>query len=534
MGRKERSQQQQIDINGVNLFEGMLRAWAVRQRKPDFRIDYVIEVMDDGIYTGHEFGVQLKSRDGVQAKDGLVSQRVETSHLEYWLERYRSPLLIVTLDITTSTAYWLFIQEYADQGKLSADWKSKSRVTLKIPINQTFEDLQAVRDAVLKAEKFMQLRNPPPMADIAQSNEQKYERLDPRFRISFNFLGGKSVYVIAPKEQVELTVKPTTEIAKQRWEDAVGRGLPTTFEKGDLRVEGSPLFDSILSNAMTLTNDSGVPIEVRFSARNCEDKSVVALDPFPGIIEGGPLELRVRTTNNRVPLQFSSTIVQAKLSRTVRFNFNVRLWGGLPVRDLPYFHQIRRFMDGVAAGKDIHVECLKDGQVGMAVTIPRADIAPQVIENFHGAMQFISMIRQLAERFKVNPNFPVEPDEKMMESIEPLHGMIFGMPIPQPGKGKWIGMTLKPVSDFFLRPTADKMLDDAYLEMRPDVPFNLCGLEIRPGSLGLHLRGFKLATPINEVQRQLAEKRDDGIAVEWVGEDQSQYWLGPPLPGERG
>src|SRR5271170_904788 len=86
----KRPQQHQIDQLAQNCFKGKLPPnWIPRDQKPDYGVDYLVEISDKDILTGLQFGVQLKGKKRLEYSKTHVSISVEVKHLVYYVDQYR-------------------------------------------------------------------------------------------------------------------------------------------------------------------------------------------------------------------------------------------------------------------------------------------------------------------------------------------------------------------------------------------------------------------------------------------------------------
>ena len=97
------------------------RDWKRRPQQPDYHIDYILERVDNGELSGRLLGIQQKAHRTLVFTDGFAAESLSKKHLRYYLGRLELPVILLSIDTTSQSGYFLFLQEWLDQnGGLAA------------------------------------------------------------------------------------------------------------------------------------------------------------------------------------------------------------------------------------------------------------------------------------------------------------------------------------------------------------------------------------------------------------------------------
>ncbi len=132
MGRKRQSRERKLRTRqhvladlSINYVERqiLLRGFAVNRLEKDYGLDLLMFTYNDRgeIENGHVF-FQVKATDSptIHEGDGRVSCRVEVADLKWWQDEL-APVILVFYDGQKEQASWLYVQEYLDEKKVSAE-----------------------------------------------------------------------------------------------------------------------------------------------------------------------------------------------------------------------------------------------------------------------------------------------------------------------------------------------------------------------------------------------------------------------------
>src|ERR1700693_4942591 len=98
--------------SAITIFKDQLPPkWIVRPHNPDFHLDYLVELTEEGELTGINFGVQLKGWTPKGKKLINLNYALKTKHLRYYKEKRRFPVFVVLVDVERKQSLWSFIQQ---------------------------------------------------------------------------------------------------------------------------------------------------------------------------------------------------------------------------------------------------------------------------------------------------------------------------------------------------------------------------------------------------------------------------------------
>jgi hypothetical protein len=121
----------------------LLRGFAVNRVERDYGLDLMMLTYNDRgeIENGHVL-FQVKATDSLALgrDEATVACRVEVADLIWW-QAELVPVILVLYDGQKGRAYWLYVQQYLDEKKVSAedlpgeqDW-----VTLRLPVKNKLD-----------------------------------------------------------------------------------------------------------------------------------------------------------------------------------------------------------------------------------------------------------------------------------------------------------------------------------------------------------------------------------------------------------
>jgi hypothetical protein len=108
---------------------------------PDYGIDYEVEIVEEGLVTGHRLIIQVRGSDHIDSSDDYISYSIKVDLLEYYMNN-DIPVILARVDTQRKEVYWLFIQEYVYEtlNKSVPNWKKQESVTLHIPRNNSLPE----------------------------------------------------------------------------------------------------------------------------------------------------------------------------------------------------------------------------------------------------------------------------------------------------------------------------------------------------------------------------------------------------------
>ncbi len=212
---KKRPTSHVTDSVGIQLFRSALpQEWVVREYKPDYGIDFAVEVFDshgdEFVTFGEHFFVQLKSRSRVQwvTREMQARGNVESSPLKYdrrqscrmrviaeavdtaELQLARSmgsanPLVFVVADTTDSVVHWVCLNDFVDKvlvPKAGQDLSVQGSHTIYLPEFNRMD----LSDEALFSLRFLARRG----KLYSAFNRFRYQRHQVQFALERQAAGG--------------------------------------------------------------------------------------------------------------------------------------------------------------------------------------------------------------------------------------------------------------------------------------------------------------------------------------------------------
>lgn len=136
--RKRRTREHVIAALSVNFLERriLLRGYKLdRPSEPEYGTDATMfHFSEDGSVENGEVRFQLKATDNLKLveKGKCVSIAVDIANLNHWIWEVVHPFIIVVYDASNDRAYWLDVQQYAEEAAIT-DTDENETVTLRIP-----------------------------------------------------------------------------------------------------------------------------------------------------------------------------------------------------------------------------------------------------------------------------------------------------------------------------------------------------------------------------------------------------------------
>ncbi len=128
----QRPTQHIIDTEAQKILINLLPSeWAVRDLKPDYGLDYIVEIFENFKSTGKVFYIQLKGSDQ-EIKNNTFHKQIEIETLEYY-STHTLPVLLVFVSINTKQVWSMWSNNLLD-----AYTYKKNQKSLKILLGEQY------------------------------------------------------------------------------------------------------------------------------------------------------------------------------------------------------------------------------------------------------------------------------------------------------------------------------------------------------------------------------------------------------------
>lgn len=420
-----------IDTEGQRIFTSLLPSdWVAREDKPDYGIDYVVEVFANEQLTGLRFAVQLKSTTALKTRGRVAKVRLSVKNLADYVDKQRLPVFLVVVDTQSREGYWCFLQGYVDEGETAPDWRAKKSVTIKIPLTHRLSDTARLATATAQADsKMAELRPGAPEAAI-RAEEKRQESHDPRFSVRVKFDENGIHYRLSANEPVEtqLNIKGEPADVHRKFVDLVERGLPVEFKPGEANLTGSPLFGELAK--MHIARHYDVVLYVIGLDRT--GKELARID-LPGKFSGGQKELRFTHTRKNIPLDLRLRITssggdQPNIEMEAIELAPVR-WRGQRLTQLAYFEQINTLCQMGSQGIPWNFECYAEGKKVFDGVLK---LSEEFIGHAWGFVGMMAKARRIAAAWGPHVVLPEQFTQAHAQQVDQITKLLDGLKIELP------------------------------------------------------------------------------------------------------
>lgn len=507
----------QIDESAQQVFLSALpKSWVANEQFRDYGKDYVVEIGDDdGELTGSSFYVQLKGQTSAQFDKAQrqFSFALETKYAEYFLDKIKDlPVFLVVADTTARRAWWLFIQPVL---AVSSDWRSQKTRTVHLPIENDLSDVARFRIAIEDAKKWMKLNDPTAIADAIAAKKELVARLDPRFEARISVVDDMTSIRLEPTVDVpiEMRFRGREKGFRKKVSSLLNQGQLVSFEPGEVKITGSPLFESIERTGGKMQMAVDLRVALSLTGRGADGTSLGGLSDMPGRLTGGRTEFWFEGHYERSPFQVRFGPVNETLSGSATFEFKWNRWDGQSVLQLAHFDRLQSFFHQLQNSTSIAVQCQQDGNplFDCSIDLPRAEAVAQAAGNF----DVLQKARRIAERFKINPKWSTaEFDIDARKTVEELYAVFFESGSSRPMPNCRLSLECEPNS--FRHDVAKALTDKSAVRIASEYEYAFLGHQVQVGRLFHEFTDMKI-----NVLRGKSSTR----VSKWIGRKRSKSKL---------
>lgn len=522
-----------IDQKGSGLMQQWFAAgWVLKPLRPDFHLDYLLEQSNGGELTGRMVYVQQKAHAKVEFRNGVATEQMERKHLRYYSEKVELPVFLVSIDTTTGTGSFLFLQEWVERNLPPEKLQGEGQRIVSVPQAQSIQDLPAFLTAFQKSLLHMKAKYPGSVLDAMGAEERRVAAMDPRFGVKLDVIGGTKHFHLQAKQDVTMTLKAAGENVRYL-EDLVNYGKPLHAGAG-MMIEGTPIFEMQGSPAklaqLSIGPDKLREIQWTIRSEIDPDRFQLLLDGpitmglrgilFRGQLKGGPLAVEIKLPHASAPDAGKAA---------VNLSWNYACWEGRPVLSLSHFDGVYRFVRTMLGGRVMHHHFSIEGTDIFPGTFS-APAAPELgpFEQF----EFIGAARTVAKAIGVNPvlpNLPEVTQDDLMQ-VKKLAQIVSGTAYVRTGAKMRATITLGEITD-----PADliRRIDDPdryWRVTRPNQMTKLLGETVDLGTLEYTLAPAKVVLP-PDIRARLEAGDKTGFSTEIVGDADALFSIRRVDPG---
>lgn len=430
----KRHRTHQIDELAQQVFRAAIpTTWTYNEQHNDYGKDYLVEVGDeDGEQTGLNFFVQLKGQEEVEFTGDISSAKfsLEAKHAAYYVDKIKDlPVFLVVVDVNAKKGWYHFLQPGLERDQ---SWRKQDSVTIYLPTKNDLTDKDNFRRAIEGAKRTMRLLHPESIHDAATAHKARMVEADPRFDVKVSLVNEHPQFTLLPRQPVPITFtfKGDSEAMSKKVTDLIDKGLPVTFDPGEMSAQGSRLFDKVAGGCMVQAK-MDLPGTVTLVCRDAAGTELARLGDVPGRFTGGQKECWFDGALGNSPLTLRIGPMAPGLGGSVQLNVSLRRWDGQRLRQLAYFNRVLEFFQAVPKSGMTEVECHQDGNRVFAAAVPLHTVGQ--CTDMADYFDVIGMARAVAEKLSVNPVWTQEGfDTDTWDTVQQLHALFFSGGWTQP------------------------------------------------------------------------------------------------------
>ena len=315
----------EIDEDAVHVVEGILRGEDWNHSKPqpdkvglDMRVICWRIVTPRSAFTFRSKGWVPKTTRGERqpliSKSGTISKAIELEHLDYYM-KLPVPVFLVVVDVVEKVAYYVHVHAMSLKNSKVMIGRRGFAVTMKGEDDQdgTNEDDPCSRQAILSdtstfkdvirdAKGYMESL---PVEPGMKYQEAALTRLDERFRVTYIRDREGGHFQIDAKEPVEM--KLHAKLPKKKFDEMFGRGVRVCLDAGEVRIDGSPLWEKIASETKEIHIKQQRKGFINILRLNESGQQIARIEHLRAQIEGGLDEWRYKfhLPNNLFGIEFN-------------------------------------------------------------------------------------------------------------------------------------------------------------------------------------------------------------------------------------
>ncbi|MEK7782017.1 MAG: DUF4365 domain-containing protein [Verrucomicrobiota bacterium] len=412
---------------GEAIFKGWLpETWLARKQEPDFFVDYLVEVVENGEPTGRKFAVQVK---GVKVGDSSATPlkfSANGKHARYWLEKCQHPVFVFLIDVTKRTGHWLFVQKYLRDHVAKAALERQKSMTLRFDPKDNLNEREAFIAQLPEAEKYAKDLHPGSAQAALVKAREELEKLEPR--LGYGIVASETGQIIhlSVKEPFGFSLFMEGEYAKlahDAFKAVVEHGQEFRFPTEGVKFTGSPLFERLSGKPGELVLKLNREIPGVLLVQILAGAKLQSL-PINGAFRVGTKTATFRGEIPNAPFRIEATFdLQSKpenMPTEIVWSMSLDKWRGQPVVTLAYFELIKRVIKQMLESGGLQIEWLIDGN-SFAEGFVRHPINNDT-SGFSEGLAWISRLRAIAEKYKPDLMFPGMKSitQKQFESVNEL------------------------------------------------------------------------------------------------------------------
>jgi Domain of unknown function (DUF4365) len=487
----------EIDQRAIKVFLDWLPDnWLPRKQDPDFFVDYLVEIVDQGESTGLHFAAQVKGFEDEPNGRTQLSYRFKTKHLKYYLHRSQHPVFLFLINATTREGFWFFAQKHLKENVSSKILDDQQSLTIHFSAEDNLLNSTKFKCLLPEAESYVRDLHPGSVQAALQKRKLELESKDPRCSVSISIQDGKEHIVVNPKEDFSFNFrvrKPNTE----DWRDFFERGTKLELSPGDFETEGAPLLEN-------LAKASGDNIAIQFGTTHpasvhfvCVTESGTKTIPVDGHMRAGTKFLTFEGGLPNSPLKIDFEVSLEAVQKAEAFQSKIRFspskWAGQHILLLNHFDQIKTFAESFLSPVNPKAEIYVRGN-----SVVNCDLSggiTKTIRQMLNSIEWFRKCRWLSNYYHINPILPAlnKLTKDQMEDVDVLYGLLSQPEYVSPAPFVKAAFTTEIVPSENDVKGYDNILTDGLLNFTLlEKTVDFFGMPVRVGAIRCQLTGMKL------------------------------------------
>ena len=476
----------------INFLKSLLPSeWLWREERPDFFVDFHVEVGEQGEPTGFEFRAQVKGTK--RGKKFALRKQMKCKQLLYYRDKSRLPVFLVLVDLVAKRAHWLFAQKYLRECANNRAIDKQKTFTVKFDPSDSLNDLERFREALRSADRYMRDLYPSSQKAAASAKEAELEKLDPNIRVKASFEDGFEVFRFNTTKQLNYTFRGLNPEGLKSFLSMLDHG--DDFEAfAEVTPPDSPLFKKLMNG------DNG---HIHFKPERPDGFVQIILPASQETIQidgkwrVGRKSIRFEGQLEKSPLRVQLRVEDWLEGSNAKISFDTPIslveWERQPVLQLAWFDQICSLISALANGDELTVKWFLNGTKvgdGRAFADNKNPMNAS-IGRINDAINLLNMIRQVATYYGANAVLPKWKDItcEVENTVEALDALANGQLREEPISGICYKILASPHLDFPSKNTSPLL---GTMKMNGCETFNFLGQEITVSNVEKSLANIRL------------------------------------------
>lgn len=383
--------------------------WLLREQSPDFHIDYLVEVVEDGEPTGFQFAIQLKGTRSLKRSRTKIRKSLRAKHLTYYLEKTEAPVFLVLADVTTRNAYWCFLQKYLKEAVNPSDLASRKSISISLDPADSLADGPRFLSALDYARTFMKELHPGPLKAAIEADVDRLRVIDPRLDVSVEVRNGCPHYQLSALEEFDFTFKikgAESKHIQRALTDFYEQGADLKIDSSLIQIEGAPLLAHLFKQGppseIKIQHGPVAPGTVQFFETKRSPGFILQME---GHFRSGSCLSTFEAAFPDAPLELATTFSEKGIREKRPHNLNLRFspgkWAGQRICHLAHFDAIHNFFALLGSRRGMRMVLLTRGNHLFSSDVHVDEFARQIA----AFLDLLRKARYIFGRFQLNPVF---------------------------------------------------------------------------------------------------------------------------------